>query len=230
MRFNLENNLNKDNIIEAVVCHDNCGNIYLKYNSIYLLLDVNNDDDIEIIRTYNINKLIQENNCIKFKELKNSDNKTSLKGKAVNEFEKKLEDEKNEEVMRENNDNENYYKFYPDSKNYYHDDDDSENSDEEDEEFKFYTTGDIGILETINVNKEWCSSYDTIVMEKNSNFTHMLMECSVPNSYVVILYTNGEIDLNIVGSKRKLYKLSYVEDEEDEIKILCKCEKVLVIT
>jgi hypothetical protein len=224
MLINIKHHKVVENGIDITICHDNYGNIYFKHDKNYYFLVVGNDDNLEIHQTYNILKMMNHGEVLTFGKVKSSNDEKSLKGKILNKIEEEktqVEEEKNEDVLTDDEDEtERHEKYYPDDKYYYYDDQpDEEEVDEEDDtnEFKFYKSGDTSILEYLDIIMDSPSNYNTLVMNPFTKVVEMSLESNISNDYILIIYTNGQFDLNVVGSKRKTFKLSYVDSIEEEI-------------
>jgi hypothetical protein len=207
--------------IDIVVCYDNCGNIYFKHENDYYFLMIGNDDTIDIQQSHNMQRLLGATQAIKLEKLKNSNDEKSLKGKILNKLEeKKIEDEGNEESDESEDEGETEFernnRFFPEQKYYYHDEVDSD-EDIDDDEFKFYSSGDTSILQFLDLNLNSSASYNTLVMNPYTKTVEMSLESVGSNAYILVLYTNGQIDLNVVGSKRKSFRLTYHENNEEDI-------------
>lgn len=198
--------------INVIVCYDNCGNVYFKYDNDYYFLLIGDNDIPVIQQSHNMERLLGTAQAIKLEKLKNSNDEKSLKGKILNKLEKIAEeDDENDnsdsetegETEGERND-----RFFPEQKYYYHDE-----LEEDDEiienEFKFYSSGDTSILQFLDLELDSPANYNTIVMNPHTKIVEMSLESVETNAYILILYTTGQIDLNVVGSRRKSFKLSY---------------------
>jgi hypothetical protein len=245
MLINVKHNTSTEREINVTICHDNYGNIYFKYENNYYFLVVGNDDNLEIYQTYNIQKMLNyDKDILKFGKVKSSNDEKSLKGKILNKIEEektKEEEEKDEDVLTDDEDEtERHEKYYPDDKYYYYDDqpedEEDEYEDDDTNEFKFYKSGDTGILEYLDIIMDSCSNYNTLVMNPFTKVVEMSLESTISNDYILIIYTNGQFDLNVIGSKRKTFKLSFIEsvDENDEeccknIKFIAQCVKIIPV-
>lgn len=206
--------------LEVVVCYDNCGNIYFKHGNDYYFLMIGENDIPVIQQSHNMERLLGTAQAIKLEKLKNSNDEKSLKGKILNKLEKNAEEE-DEENYNSDSESENETeierndRFFPEQKYYYHDEI------EEDEiiyenEFKFYSSGDTGVLNFLDLELNSPANYNTIVMNPYTKIVEMSLESIESNSYVLILYTTGKIDLNVIGSRRKSFNITYQTNPEIE--------------
>lgn len=206
--------------IDIIVCYDNCGNIYFKYGTDYYFLMIGENDVPVIQQSHNMERLLGTAQAIKLEKLKNSNDEKSLKGKILNKLEKIAEeDEENDANSDSESENETEIerndRFFPEQKYYYHDEI------EEDEipfenEFKFYSSGDTSILHYLDLELDAPANYNTIVMNPHTKIVEMSLESIETNAYILILYTTGQIDLNVVGSRRKSFRLSYQNNSQFE--------------
>lgn len=206
--------------VDIVVCYDNCGNIYFKtMNDNYYYLTIGNDDDLCIEYSENMKQLLDNVDIneinVTLEKIKNSNDVRSLKGKILNELEKNNDDDEeydtNSEDEREETEFDINNKFFPEQKYYYHEEQDDDEYLEEDE-FKFFSSGDTSVLQFLNLNLNAPANYNTLVMNQSSKIVEMSLEIVGSNSYILILYTTGDIELNVVGSKRKSFKLAFKLD------------------
>ena len=65
----------------------------------------------------------------------------------------------------------------------------------------------------LDIDLESFAIYNTLVINPYTKTVDMSLEINTTNSYVLILYTNSEIELNIIGSRRKAFKLYYSDNE-----------------
>lgn len=196
--------------IDAIVCYDCGGNLYLKYENDYYFLLVS-DNTIEFHQSNNMQKLLGNAKEIKLKKLKNSNDEKSFKGKILNTLEKQKNVDSDSE---EETEPERIARFFPENKYYYHEEESEDEYEQEENEFKFYTNGDASILKYLDLDLESPANYNTLVMNPFTKTVEMTLEIGGTNAYVVIFYTNGQIDLNIVGSCRKSFRLLYLKNPE----------------
>lgn len=212
--------IGKTDKIDVFVCYDNCGNIYFKYENDYYFLIIGDDDTPIIQQSHNMHRLLGSGQKIKLEKLKNSCDEKSLKGKILNKLEENKDDESGSESEEEHETEfERSERFFPEQKYYYHDDVeqdliDSENIDEN--EFRFYSSGDSSFLQYLDIALDSPANYNTLVMNPHTKIVEMSLENTETNAYTLILYTTGQIDLNIIGSKRKSFKLTYQDNPEFE--------------
>jgi len=214
-------NLDKNTKIDVIVCYDKCGNIYFKCDDAYYFLVIGDNDTLQIEQSHNMEKLLGHTYNIKLEKLKNSNDEKSLKGKILN----KLEEERERENDDENNENsesedegetklEQNDRFFPEQKYYYHDIPDEEEI--EYDEFKFYSSGDTSILQYLDIDLDALSNYNTIIMNPHTKIVEMTLESNESIAYELIIFTTGQIDLNVIGSKRKTFKLEYKINPEKQ--------------
>lgn len=233
-------NINDNSVKENVnVCYDNCGNIYLKHNEDYYFLMIGENDTIIIQQSHNMKKLLGNAKEMKLKLLKNSNDEKSLKGKILNKLDKSTQE--NSDTESESDGEETEYerndRFFPEQKYYYHEiTEDDENLYEDEQNFNCYSSGDVGILQYLDTNLNSYANYDTIVMNSHTKIVEMSLESSEANAYILIIYTNGQIDLNVVGSRRKVFKLTYqqntitdMSEEHDNILFIANCVNIITV-
>ena len=198
-----------DTKINVIVCYDKCGNIYFQYEEDYYFLMIS-DEAITIEQSHNMKKLLGHSQDVLLGKLKNSCDEKSLKGKILN----KLESEENKDNDTESESDEQIEtneRFFPEQKYYYHED--IEDNELNEEEFKFYVEGE-SVLKYLDVDLNAFANYNTIVMNPHTKIIEMTLESNMLDiSYIMTIYTTGQIDLNIIGSKRKSFILSYKYNE-----------------
>lgn len=212
--------IGETNKIDITVCYDNCGNIYFKCENDYYFLLIGENDVPVIQQSHNMERLLGTAQAIKLDKLKNSNDEKSLKGKILNKLEKIAEeDDDNDNSDSENEDEtefERNERFFPEQKYYYHDEIEEDDEIVYENEFKFYSSGDTSILQFLDLELDSPANYNTIVMNPHTKIVEMSLESVESNAYILILYTTGQIDLNVVGSRRKSFKLSYQKNPQVE--------------
>lgn len=218
----------KPNNTNLIVCYDNFGTIYFhnENTNTYYFLTIDNDNNLEILESYNMHKLLnhETDNQITFKKCFNTNNEYSLKGKINDELNKNKDEPTHDDDIFKDPDFQSLY--YPESKYCYVDDND--NSSVDDDEFMFYKSGDSEILKLLQIDMTSPSNYDVIVMNYETKTTYMTIRRASENDYVLIIYTNGLFELNSVGSSRKVFEL-FTENTETETLINAKCIKSTLV-
>lgn len=212
--------IGETNKIDLVVCYDNCGNIYFKHDDDYYFLLIGDNDTPVIQQSHNMKRLLGTAQKIKLEKLKNSNDEKSLKGKIINKLEKNKENEDeenyNSDSESEETEVEKNNRFFPEQKYYYHDEIEDDATDEDETEFKFYSSGDTSVLEFLDLELNSPANYNTLIMNPHTKIVEMSLESVETNSYILILYTTGQIDLNVIGSRRKSFNISYDINSEIE--------------
>ena len=169
---------------------DRFGNIYNKKDGEYYCLLIDNHEDIYwMLLDVNIMKKHDKN--IKYSVIKHTKNKNGLHRKVINEL--IMDDE-----MEEPED------FYPEA-NYFQYDYNGVN-----EEFSIAQDKGYEIIKPFDYMFDSSSLYDTLIIDdKNGDKSNIIfaMETMSCLCYRVIIYTTGTIELDIIGSKRKIFNI-----------------------
>lgn len=227
MKFLINKN-NSDEKIEVLVCHDICGNIFLKYKESFYCLTINSTDDIEFVEFYNFKEIenpTTNNSNLSYSKIINTFEKQSLKGKLIKELDDQDYNEEEDEIENEGH----YitkYKSYPEEKLYISDTttkneiNETNRLDDSDEPFyKFSKFGDKVIMPCLKNSLDDLSIYDTFILNDNTSCVLLTLQSQEKSNYRVSISTNGTFMLNIVGTKIKIYSLDYKINELNETEI-----------
>lgn len=197
--------------ILAKICCDKSGNFYILASELYAIeIDKHNMPVFYKVKNEQY-KLLDNVNC---KGIISKTNGSKLKEKMISEmfdpFIKASEEELDDDIENENKidiDAVKHYKMFPEDKYYEVDNNDvDEESDETDEHFAFY--GDCTFVETDFSN----SMYDTVLISGNldSNIVSFKSELiGDKSSYRLVIYTDGTIIVNVVGSEKTICVIKY---------------------
>jgi len=191
--------------------HDMEGNIFLLFNFKYYLITIDNNDNMELLEIENIDIFNDTTGIQKYGNIKNTNDKNTntLRKKIIDELDKEKE---NDDLLSDEDEYDDEYKtkytYLPEEKLYF-----TEHSDDEIDEYyeqncKIYKFGNDAIMKCLNKTLDSPSNYDTLVIDKNTNIVLFKIESIYGNSYRILLYRTGEIELNIIGSKKKLFKIN----------------------
>lgn len=229
-----------DTSIDATYYHDIDGNIFIRTGKIFInkinnyidliyFLSINANNDLEWINididSFENMKSVEK--VSKYGDIKNTYEKNSLRGKIVDDIDKQ-EKNHNDEEIESDEEEEEYkikYKYYPEDKYYYSVDTDESDSDNESEHYKFHSSGDTTIIECLDRTLDVSANYDTLVFDKDIRRVLMSLESNEKNSYRVTIMTNGEIELNIIGTEKRKYSIVF----DDKTIILNKLESQRII-
>jgi len=218
MKLKIYKNDKNEEPIDAVICHDINGNIYLKLvmtkddisENIYYFLTIDEKDNIEWIKIENYASLQSTTAKATYNDIKNTYEKNSLKGKIL----KELEDNEIDNMYTSDPEDEAEYKIkyksYPEDRYYTVDKD---YTDDDKCKYTFSKSGDETAIELLDKTLSCLSSYDTFVIDEMSSFVLMTLESDEKCSYRITIFTSGNIALNIVGSKIKLFNTTYSMDD-----------------
>jgi hypothetical protein len=212
----------KEKNIFAKICCDNSGNLYILTNDLYAIeIDRYNmpvfykvkKEQYEIADTINYKRLMQKAHGSKLKE-KMIDEMFDPYLKAPEEELDDCDEENKIDI-----DALKHYKYFPEDKYYDLDNtthEKDEKYDEDSEYFKFY--GECAFIKT-----DFCNSiYDSVIIAGNisSNVVSFRSELIGDNTvYRIVLYTDGSIMVNVVGSEKTISILTY-----DGENIIAKCK------
>jgi len=197
--------------LEGILYYDVQGNIILKMSDIYYFLDIDKNNELEFIEIENMDNLDFVNKNTKYKPIKNTYEKYSLREKAMDEIEK--EEGREEHFFdEEDNHDEEYkekYKYYPEDKYYYvvdedYNEDESDNGSEDECIYSKYKHDDDNddIISCFDKTLGTSSLYDTLIFDKTNKLILKTIESKNTNSYRITINTSGEFELNVVGDKR----------------------------
>lgn len=202
---------------EVEIMHDIDGNVIFKNGDTYYYLTISSSDDAELVKINDFNSLVGVEVNIKYNKIKNTLNEKSLKGKIINELTEKKEDDDeyfNEEIVDINN-----LKYFPEDKTHYIEQDDQNNSDELDENetrFSFSKNAGTDTIKCITRTLDVLASYDTFVIDNFNAVVLATLRCNEESNYRISITTTGIIDLNIIGTKMKSYKVIFSKSESNE--------------
>ena len=196
---------------EIEISHDVDGNIFFKDNDIYYYLTISLTDDVELVKIEDFNNLISVNANIKYNTIKNTLSDKSLKGKIINQITKK---ENNDEYFDEDVIDINNLKYHPEDKNHYIENNNTENSDESDTEeyevkFSFSKNAETDAIKCITKTLDVPANYDTFIIDDFNKATLTTIRCNEVSDYRISITTLGLINLNIIGTKTKSYKVIF---------------------
>ena len=238
MKFIINNSTNTDVTISdlnPILYHDIDGNIILtiidKDKLLYFFLTIDNKDNLEWVRIEDYNRLplVDSSHKLHYNNIQNSNAKYSLRGKIIDKLEE--EDEDKEIYSDEDIDADEYkvkYKYYPEDKLYFtstisddtiHHDTESESDDDytyninNNDTCKFKYSKDISIkndvLTCLDRTLNFPANYDTFIFDENSKMILITLESSEKNHYRIII-THNHIELNIIGTMKKIFTSSYL--------------------
>ncbi len=202
---------------EIIPIYDDYGNLYLKYNDKVYEFSINNKNDLELFEIFKNDNFNYDivNNFDNIKQLNLLSKSNTLKSKIIREYIKEKEEnpdieyESDEEISHSDYDDIHYQmQFYPEELEIIHE---SELI-EDDVTYKFqYFSNNFIPNKLIEINNDCenynISCYDTFLYNNNE-----LIFMSKPNilnsSYRIFLHSNGEVNLKIIGSIKKIYKIS----------------------
>jgi hypothetical protein len=206
---------------EIEIFHDIDGNVFFKNDNTYYYLTISSKDDIELIRIDDFDSLVSVEVDIKYNKIKNALNDKSLKGKIINELTEKKDDDEyiDEDLVDINN-----LKYHPEDKNHYIENDNQDNSgesdiDENEVKFSFSKNAGTNIIKCITKTLDVPANYDTFIIDNFNKSVLATMHCNEESNYRISITTVGLIELNIVGTKMKSYKIIFKEK-------LLSCEKL----
>lgn len=197
------------------ICCDKSGNFYiLTLTDLYAIeIDKHNMPVFYKVK-HEQYKLLDIVTC---KGIISKTNGSKLKEKMISEmfdpYVKAPEEELDDDVDNENTidiDAVKHYKMFPEDKYYEVDNNEvDEESDDIDEHFAFY--GECTFIETDFSN----SMYDTIIIsgKLDSNIVSFKSELiGDKSSYRLVIYTDGTIIVNVVGSEKTICTIKYDDD------------------
>lgn len=199
--------------------HDIDGNILLMINDIstehkYYFLTIDSFDNLEWVFIENFNNLpsINKSHNLKFKNIKNSNSKYSLKGKIIDDIVEEEDEDDEYYANEESNEYKIRYKYFPEEK-YYNDDSDGNQSDDDHytEKCNFSKIKDDidDKLLCLDRTLDTISSYDTVLMDNINKMILKTIQSNSNNHYKILIFLNGLMELNIIGSSKKSYELKY---------------------
>jgi hypothetical protein len=230
---------NPNEFIKGKVYHDVDGNIILYVTNKYYFLDINKNNQLEWYELNYDNMIkIQNNINLKYRTIKLTQDKFSLKGKIINKLDEQNQEQNQEENQEyhqfydelDENDIEykTHFKYYPEEKDYYiHDnpfenDVDSEDDYINDSTYNFSKFGDTNIMTCLDRTMDTNSLYDTFVVDQSTKKVLFTLESTQKSSYRVTFNLNNTIELNIVGQKIISYNIKFnkiIENDQDNITI-----------
>jgi hypothetical protein len=206
--------------LNAEICHDINGNIFIVCNDKYYWLYIDKHDNLMLDIIDDINLLTTvENYNIQFRKIKHTFDLSSLKGKIMNELDEETNNEHDDDMSDFEDEDEEHVQYrnamrhYPEDRHYYCDyAENCEDYEEDDicEEFNFSRFGDDDFVRQLNVTFESNSLYDTIILNKTININAVVftMESNAKSSYRITIGTDGMFTLNIVGTSVRHYTLN----------------------
>jgi len=210
--------------LEGILYYDVQGNIILKMSDTYYFLDIDKNNELEFVEIENMDNLDPVNKNTKYKPIKNTYEKYSLREKAMDEIEK--EEGREEHFFdEEDNHDEEYkekYKYYPEDK------DESDDGSEDKCIYSKYRHEDDNddIISCFDRTLGTSSLYDTLIFDKTNKLILKTIESKNSNSYRITINTSGEFELNVVGDKRVGFAPIFINKDD---KIIPHFEKLHVV-
>ncbi len=203
--------------------YDSNGNIFIKKDNEYYMLEINKDDDVCFEKIYN---LIYNNDLVKVNKLDtNILNKLHVKSmeEATNEIDQNLDlEDFSEDQIQEIADTYNEIKINPEYQYYKNESYELDNecyNDDEPNEFEIFTN----TIQNSNLIYE-PPFFETILYKQNKVELRTQLLNNQP-FYRINIHLEGKIQLNIIGTKIKLYTfdmntLEIKKVDENTIKLM----------
>lgn len=205
------------------ICHDIDGNIYLRINKddthIYYFLTIDSFNNLEWIHIEDYKKMKTVDKKIMYKTIQNSNTDNSLRKKAIDELcndnvEKDIDELEDTDAIEYKA----RYKYYPEDAYYYVENDDDGDDDNDDNKEKcYFSKYKENILIFLNKTLDVSSNYDTFIFDDIHKTIVETIESYEKNNYRIVINISHKlsskeiknIELNIVGTCRKLFELKY---------------------
>lgn len=214
-------------MLEPEFQYDSNGNIFIKKLGEYFMLEINKDDDVCFEKIYNIiyNEIYNETGK-KTKSINNDIlNKLHIKSmeEAVSEIDHNIDlQDYGEDQIQEIADTYNEIKINPEYQYYKNESYELDNecyNDDEPNEFEIYTNS----IQNSNLLYE-PPSFETILYKQNKIELRTQLVNNQP-FYRINIHLDGKIQLNIIGTKIKLYTfnlntLEIKKIDENSIKLM----------
>jgi hypothetical protein len=195
------------------IYHDIDGNIILQLSDNYYYLDISKTDDLEWVEM-NYQNMIESDTKLKYRSIKLTSDKFSLKGKVLEQIEDEEKELEEDDEYTDNSDNlKTYYKHYPEERDYYVIESDSDS--ESDAIYSVSKSGETIIIELLDRTLNVLSSYDTFVVDKSTKNVLFALESNQKSAYRVTFNITGKVELNIIGSLIKYY--DFLVEEKDNL-------------
>lgn len=203
--------------------YDSNGNIFIKKDNEYYMLEINKDDDVCFEKIHN---LIYNNDLVKVNKLDtNILNKLHVKSmeEATNEIDQNLDlEDFSEDQIQEIADTYNEIKINPEYQYYKNESYELDNecyNDDESNKFEIYTNS----IQNSNLIYE-PPSFETILYKENKVELRTQLLNNQP-FYRINIHLEGKIQLNIIGTKFKFYTfnmdtLEIKKVDENSIKLM----------